>query len=256
MIATRAACSVSTSASSRAESPPPMTQTSWPAKKWPSQEAQCDTPRPRNASSPGTPSERERWSPAATITARALSVFGCAVDDAPVAVDGDALDGVEHEFRAGGFGLLVQQRAELGAGQALRKAGKVLDALGGRDLAADAHALDHRHAQAAAARRASPRSARRRPRRSRQGRIPAFRRPRLCDLCEARRPLYARWRSLRQDFAVRRRRQNDENKNGRERDVARLRVDRSAGVMMLAIAGARRGRTTRWRRSTPARRCK
>ena len=115
MIVTRAACSVSTSASSRAESPPPMTQTSCPAKKWPSQDAQCDTPRPRNTSSPGTPSDRSA-EPAATMTARAFSGSDCAVDDTPVALDGDAFDGVEHEFRAGRFGLFMQQRAKLGAG--------------------------------------------------------------------------------------------------------------------------------------------
>ena len=84
------------------------------------------------------------------MTARALSGSDSAVDDTPVALDGDAFDRVEQEFRAGRFGLFMQQRTELGAGDALRKSRKILDPLGRRDLAADTHALDHHHRQPAA----------------------------------------------------------------------------------------------------------
>src|SRR5262245_3620204 len=79
-----------------------------------------------------------------------LHRFGSGLDHAPVAVDGQALDGVENEFRAGSLGVFVQERAELRTGHALRKAWEIFDPLGRRDLAADSHALDHRHGQSAA----------------------------------------------------------------------------------------------------------
>ena len=60
--------SVSVRASCSAPSPPPMTATSSPRKKPPSQVAQCDTPRPASSHSPGTPSLRTE-APVATMIA-------------------------------------------------------------------------------------------------------------------------------------------------------------------------------------------
>src|SRR5690606_16099190 len=60
----------STSASWRAASPPPTTTTSSPRKNPPSHAAHCETPRPVRASSPGTPSRRNR-APVAMIAASA-----------------------------------------------------------------------------------------------------------------------------------------------------------------------------------------
>ena len=48
------------SASSRAELPPPTTQTSCPLKNAPSQAAQCDTPRPMSFCSPAHPERTQR----------------------------------------------------------------------------------------------------------------------------------------------------------------------------------------------------
>ena len=61
------------SASSTAASPPPTTITGFCMKNEPSQEAQWEMPRPRNASSPGTPRVVKR-EPLATITVRAAWV--------------------------------------------------------------------------------------------------------------------------------------------------------------------------------------
>src|SRR3990167_9186708 len=58
-------------ASSRAASPPPMTATSLPLKKNPSQVAQDETPLPRSRSSDGNPSQSEE-APVAIITLSAI----------------------------------------------------------------------------------------------------------------------------------------------------------------------------------------
>ena len=57
-------------ASSRAESPPPITAMCWPRKKNPSQVAQVETPWPSSSRSLGKPSMSER-APVATMTALA-----------------------------------------------------------------------------------------------------------------------------------------------------------------------------------------
>ena len=72
--------------------------------------------------------------------------FGAAAHDAMRARELDRLDGVEHELGAGGLGLLVQQRTELMAADALREARPVLDTFGVDDLAAHADAVEHHHA--------------------------------------------------------------------------------------------------------------
>ena len=58
------------SASSTAVLPPPITATSLPRKKKPSQVAQAETPRPWNFCSLGRPSQRA-WAPVAMITVSA-----------------------------------------------------------------------------------------------------------------------------------------------------------------------------------------
>ena len=56
------------SASSTAVLPPPITATSLPRKKKPSQVAQAETPKPDSSFSPGMPSQRA-WAPVAITTA-------------------------------------------------------------------------------------------------------------------------------------------------------------------------------------------
>jgi hypothetical protein len=56
-------------------------------------------------------------------------------------------DRVQHEFRPSRFRLLLQQRPQLEAGHALRKARHVEDGLDVHHLAAGAHALDHQDAE-------------------------------------------------------------------------------------------------------------
>src|SRR5437879_5911771 len=63
-----------------------------------------------------------------------------------------ALDCVEDKFGTGRFGLLVEERTQLMAGDALGEAGKVLDPLGGADLATDTDAIDDHHLEAVAGR--------------------------------------------------------------------------------------------------------
>ena len=54
-------------------------------------------------------------------------VCGLAVHDAPVAVDLQAGGGIQHELGARGFGLLLDQRAQVEARDALREAREILD---------------------------------------------------------------------------------------------------------------------------------
>ena len=77
------------------------------------------------------------------ITARARNASAAARTMRCAPASSIASTDIEPDFRAGGLGLLVQKRAELMAGDALGKAGKVLDAFRIRDLAAGAHPFDH-----------------------------------------------------------------------------------------------------------------
>src|SRR5947209_9188780 len=72
-----------------------------------------------------------------------------AVQHAPVADDFQAGGGIHHELGAGGFGLLLDQRAQVEARHALWEPGKVLDLFDVEYLAATGQVLDEHAPQAA-----------------------------------------------------------------------------------------------------------
>src|SRR5580692_353229 len=121
-------------ASSRAESPPPMTAMSWPRKKKPSQVAHQDTPCPPSIFSPGTPSSLY-LEPVAMITVsaryvavgphhlgRRRQVHRCHV--------------VGHQLGAEPLGLLAHRVHQLGTHDGVREAGEVLHVGGLHERAA------------------------------------------------------------------------------------------------------------------------
>ena len=129
--------------SSIAESPPPITTTSSPLKKAPSQTPQVETPRPPSSSSPGIPSRRGS-APIARISALADVLVVADEDPLDAAVgELDAVGVVGDEAGAEALGLGAELVHHLRAHDPLGIARVVLDVGRVLELAAPLEALDH-----------------------------------------------------------------------------------------------------------------
>ena len=135
MIVTLVAKRVRKSASSMAESPPPMTAISLPRAKKPSQVAQELTPWPMSACSQGRPSQRAE-APEAMMSERVRTI-----SPPMVSSKGDLQMSTEVRWPMGDLGaeargLLLHVVDELGALDAVGPAGEVFDQRGDGELAA------------------------------------------------------------------------------------------------------------------------
>jgi hypothetical protein len=114
--------------------PPPITATSWPRKKKPSQVAQADTPLPMKRFSDSMPrylalapvvmiSASQVYSPLSPLSRNGRGELG-------------GVDLVEHDLGLEALGVREHARHQVRAHQAVRVAGPVVDFGGGHELAA------------------------------------------------------------------------------------------------------------------------